>query len=364
MTINLAECPFTVPGTSVSRTLGDRAADFVCVSDFGAVGDDTHDDGPAIQAALDAAFGPATLPNWRTYQRLNKTVVFPPGIFKTGQQLYINTLQGGAIIGAGQYATRIRYAGPDSQGGGNGSLGYTALLVAQSMTYTRIKGITFDVTDSNAAVAVTLQNWCQQTDTTPSVPVYNNGTANSWTDCGFVGSSLSGFVVYQGAYALGSEQLFTSCRWENCASYGGLRIVQANALNYLLKNCLFKNCTMGISCVEGSVNAIIGCDFIGNSVIDIHVKQRQCPAIIGCRSTSPNFAACGPCWIAGCYHTGSGYFWDNGGSYTTDDPTALIEGCQAPNSTIRGSGRLYLRGNQFDNLDLLSSYSGTVVENH
>ena len=56
---NASLTPITATGSTTARTLGDRAADFVNVQDFGAVGNagvsgaGAHDDGPAFQAAND-----------------------------------------------------------------------------------------------------------------------------------------------------------------------------------------------------------------------------------------------------------------------------------------------------------------------
>ncbi len=261
--------------------------------------------------------------------------------------------------------------------------------------------------------------------------ISNDGTGNVWFDCGFVGASLDGFLcTLDGSGQLGSEQLFKNCTWDGCAY--GVYILSGNALNYSFIGCNFQNCARGIYCGVGSVNLVQGCTFnnpgyatftgsqsgttltvsgvsgtiaigqvvmgsssvlqqhiIGgsgltwtvsrsqtapsqsmiSSALDIDVKQAQCPAIIGCRSISPNFCLAGPVWIAGCYHNPAvaGGLW-NANAEDQDLPRAIIEGCYGgANSGIygrAGAGQsVYLRGNNFTNAGYLSTYGGTVAEN-
>lgn len=71
---------------STARTLGDWRGDVINVRDFGATGNGSTNDRAAIQAAFDAAFGPATAPNAGTSSTdqigaslLNRAVYFPAG---------------------------------------------------------------------------------------------------------------------------------------------------------------------------------------------------------------------------------------------------------------------------------------------
>src|SRR6516165_3536173 len=111
MTTPFLSHAFPATGSSVNRTLPDRLADVINVKDYGAVGDGSNDDTPAIQAALDAAFGPVTNPHGANNCYANKPVVFPAGIYRTTSPLKVRWVFGGHLIGAGSGATIIKYTG-------------------------------------------------------------------------------------------------------------------------------------------------------------------------------------------------------------------------------------------------------------
>lgn len=430
---------FAYPATSAptNRTTAARLADFINVKDYGAKGDGVTNDGPAIQAALDAAYGPASSPHGTSYW-LNMGVYFPAGKYLIGQQLFINHADGAWLFGAGKYATWLVYTGPNSLLPSGDT---TSLLTCRSMDRSRIERMTFDVTSSNATVGVQLMNF-------GSIP--DDGTGNSWIDCAFVGASVAGFVCsIDGSAQTGSEELFLACTFSACQF--GMLIQTQNALDYSVIGCAFKNCIRGINVLTGSVNLIAGTSFdnpsyatftgsvaggsvvngnvqapmtvsgvsgalaIGQSIylpiggfggsslriiagsglnwtvsypypgttytfgpvsmtasgLDIYARQAQCPAIIGCRSTSPNFCEGGPVAITGCYHNPS----NPGGILnwvidSQDQPQGIVEGCLGgANSQFYSaniSNLLYLRGSTFNNAGYLTNHftgSGTVKEN-
>lgn len=408
---------YAATGAPTNRTTANRLADVINVKDYGAKGDGITNDGVAIQAAFDAAYGPASSPHGATFT-INKGVFFPAGKYLVDQQLFLNNVQGAWIFGAGQNATQLVYTGTNSKLPG-GDL--TSLLTCRTLTYSHIQGITFDATASNAAACVQLTNFAA---------LANDGTGNSWVDCGFIGGSIDGFLcTLDGSQQLGSEEFFANCLFANCQR--GIAINSGNALNYTIIGCQFSNCVQAIWCVVGSINAIIGCSFnnpsfasftgtisgttltvqsglsgtvqvgqfvygtgINNgtqilsgsgttwtvdrvwtvgpetitcSALDIWVKQDQGLSVIGCISVSPNFCSASIVWIAGCRHNPAvaGGLW-NGVIADLDDFFPIIEGCSGgANSGIYGkaASKLYLRGNTFANGTPLANYAGTVSEN-
>jgi hypothetical protein len=359
-------------GGTTSRTTAARLADIINVKDYGAKGDGSTNDGAAIQKALDAAYGPVGGSN--AHQWLNKGVYIPAGKYLVDQQLVLAPVGGSAsaagawLFGDGQRNTRLVYTGPNSNLFG----GITALLTTQFMNYSRVQGMTFDVTGSNSTIAV------HNADVSPGS---NGGTGVSWIDCGFVGASSFGILFDQNSE--GSEQLYVGCTFDNCSGVtspindlqgtpigGGLVLRSANALDHTVIGCRFSNNGCGVYAPLGGVMLVEGCNFHNNSRIDVFVKQQNAPAIVGCYSDSTTFCLAGPVWIAGCYHNTSnvGTFLDASLTYFAfDNPLFTIEGCYSPNSKLIAAAnngcKVYLRGNTFSRSDYLTGWNGTVGEN-
>lgn len=85
---------FIQSGTgAVSRTSQNKMREIVSVMDFGALGDNSHDDAAAIQAAVDSvSLG---------------SVYFPPGAYKISTEITITKTSGITLYGAGRDATYI-----------------------------------------------------------------------------------------------------------------------------------------------------------------------------------------------------------------------------------------------------------------
>jgi hypothetical protein len=77
--------------------------------DFGAKGDGVADDTAAIQAALDAAFGPFASPHGHDGAHLNKPVFFPAGLYKVNSSS--RAVTGAANDGAGKIKLTVSTAG-------------------------------------------------------------------------------------------------------------------------------------------------------------------------------------------------------------------------------------------------------------
>lgn len=132
----------------VSGALAVRAGDlFLNVRDFGALGNDTGDDAPAIQAAINAA---------QTAGR--GTVYIPPGVYRLGAAL---TITGSIrVFGAGRYSTVLKATTANLT---VIDIAYTAYYATvQSMSLTRsvtaTSGYGIRVAPTNAIA------WCELAD--------------------------------------------------------------------------------------------------------------------------------------------------------------------------------------------------------
>jgi len=336
-------------GAPTARDVTDVLADAVNVKDYGAKGNGIDNDGAAIQTALDVAYGPASAPNSNV--GLNRLVVLPNGEYRIDQQLFLNHVAGARLRGMGQKQTRLRYVGPNSGLPGGGEAGpLTSLLTLRTVTYSEVAGITFDCTGSNAAVGVQLMN---------APGINNDGTGIAWRDCGFIGAHTGantgdGFLATgNGTGATGSEQLFEGCLFDG--NDRGVIVSGYNVLNYTFLRCAFKNGIQGIGVPSGAINLVLGCWFENNSQIDVHVKQNECPTIIGGYSTSPNVCLIGPGAIMSFYHNPSsvGGIWNGLVGLDQDRAIIAIDGCLCgANSKLIGGPVdhiAYVRGTSFLN---------------
>src|SRR5262249_29170399 len=112
-----ADTPFTsfafrATGAPTPRTMPDRLADVVNVKEFGALGNGSNDDQPAIQAAFNAAFTTAGVPYG------NREVFFPAGYYVLHNPVTMKQVQGAKITGAGKSSTTLE----NTTGGGGGAV--------------------------------------------------------------------------------------------------------------------------------------------------------------------------------------------------------------------------------------------------
>jgi hypothetical protein len=140
---------FTQSGTgAVARTWQSKAADFISVKDFGAVGDGTTDDYAAIQAAIAAANGTTGAKIW-----------FPPGTYRVTSTV---TLGDGSNS---QQSTKDHNITLIGAGYGTGA----------DISNTQINGasrILYDGTTNSTAAVVALQG-----------PLHNNAICDLQLDC-------------------------------------------------------------------------------------------------------------------------------------------------------------------------------------
>jgi hypothetical protein len=355
-------------------------------SPYNAQGDGITNDGAAIQAALDAAYGALTNPvsNAGTHRWQNRGVYIPAGIYLVDQPLLLAPLAGytsdtfncaGAyVFGDGQRNTRLVYTGPVDN-----TYGLTSLMTGFYNNYSSIRGIGFDVTSSNAICAVHISDVAPGGGSPSSGVGYfgsNGGSGVSWIDCAFIGAT--GFGVLSDTAGEGSEQQFIGCLFDSCTGAdsglmdktgrhigGALHAGSANALNITVIGCRFSNNNCALVSQAGSIDLVKGCVFHNNAYIDMWIKQQNSPVIVGCRSDSPTFACVGPAWIAGCTHitASQGLFFDGTATFfDQDNPIITIEGCYSSNSRLDANSGcvVYLRGNTFDRGDATTNWAGTI----
>lgn len=110
--------PYAVSGSTALRTNPTRWGEVLNVKDFGATGDGVTDDTTAIQACLDAAFGPSSNPHDNSAQ-LNKPVHFPAGNYVITRPLVTTSIRSGRIYGDGMFCTGIFWGGGSTSIVGN-----------------------------------------------------------------------------------------------------------------------------------------------------------------------------------------------------------------------------------------------------
>src|SRR5262249_4207610 len=265
----------------------------------------------AIQAAFDAAWGPAGSPHARN-STLNKPVIFPAGTYKVTDTIYVESVAGGQIIGAGSKTTSLVYMGaiPNVV---PASYSKTSLFFTNGFASCRIEGISFIMTGGNAQIHNTVCfNWNWNQVTTPAI----NTTQLLFIDVGFAGGTYGCLVADdENAPYWGYEcdvGLWINCWIDNCLF--GLKTQEFNAINAAFLGGSVTNCSqtggIGMWFRASGIGTIAGTYFANND-LDIQLLGGTPTTVIGCYSTSPNFAKTGErSALVGCEHNGSsiGYF--------------------------------------------------------
>jgi hypothetical protein len=393
MTVNLATALIKSTGSTTSRSLGARAGDIINVKDFGAVGDGVHDDTTNVQAAFDAAFGPASSPHGNANRFLNVPVYFPAGTYKITAPLYLTYVVGGWIFGAGENCTRIEYGGSLS---GNTVIanGITPLIMTNGFSYSRMERLNLAISGANTTAFYLFQDGTQGT-----------ATGNTFLDL-LIEGCTTGLLAGYGSNGLCSECIYINVTFGNC-TLAGLRTVSQNALNHSVYggggfNCGTVSTGPGgnggacYSCVTGSISPICDISSAGNGW-DIINQSSNPVSIIGGRTESTNcigssgsqihcsglqynpagssgavfidisnagFAVLDGCNFAPGGNTGAGTIVALGSSGVAILDN-FISGGGAASSVITGSAgsKLYLRGCVFSNASTIAAYTGTVGQN-
>jgi hypothetical protein len=280
----------------------------VYAGNYGVVADDTTDDTAALQAAVDACFGPYASPKAREDYRL---LVLPPGIIKITSPIALSRgLNGGMIVGQGRFATQIRQ-----------NTSATSALVTNGCQYSHFAnfmirtegGICFDLDYDGSGT-----NGCA---------LQSNTFANIFFDAGDRAEAAAiGCRIGNGGY-MGSENIFFNCFWIRCKY--GINTLNFNALQNTIIGGNMQTNQWGVYAGSGSVTLIDSVGFQQSSQYDIEASASAYDTMVinSCRTESPNFVKPGSqgVVITGCTFQGpdtAGYF------LFTNTSVATIKGCQ------------------------------------
>jgi len=344
MTTNLAAASIIATGTTTTRTLGARFADVINVKDFGALGDNSHNDAPNIQAAFDAAFGTSASPHGSASATSNKAVFFPAGAYKCGSTLTLTKVVGGRIFGSGISSTRLEYSGSIAAN--------TALIQTNGCAGLSMENMNLSINGFGTATIAIDLNW----DNTSGGDGLHS---NSFTNMLIEGDSAASGIIVARSNNGGANNLFLNCSFQTFTS--GIKFAGSAAFG----NCVVSGGGSGVvywcSSSGGSVS-IFGVSVEGGGGYGIKVDSNVAVAVSGLRSEATKIFSIsnGQVSIRGATHA------DPGASCEFANITGgkvLIDGCSLnANSHIVGSsGSLYLRGNFFT-AGYHSTYSGTVVQ--
>jgi hypothetical protein len=234
---------------------------------FGALGDFHADDTMAFQAAANFCFGPPVKPHGSAGVSSNKILRIPGGNYKITSPIRLAKLQGGRVMGAGRFVTKITNVagGPVFETNGCGYSHFEGMYLGSS---------------SKSATIFNL-NW----DGSPGGPALQS---NTFVDLFFDGGGIGIDIGADGH--MGSENIFVNCFWMNHA-IAGLKTSNFNALQNTVVAGNFQACNIGIWVQRGSVPLVEGVGFQLSKEWDIRVDNsaNDTLVVIGCRTESSNF---------------------------------------------------------------------------
>lgn len=212
---------------TTSRSLQNKLDEYVSVRDYGAIGDGTTNDGPAINAALIELFANT---NQSSYVR--RSLFFPAGTYRTEETITIPPYA--KLVGEGKNSSVVIYEGPntsdatvitvDTQGQVGANIGTNG---ARAPQYIEVNDMSFERSNTNGSVLeITAAQNCTfrrvsfvgNASTTPVTP----GTHDSCLKIFSTGAIISSNIVFEGcdfkknAYGINIEDNLNSIVFNGC----------------------------------------------------------------------------------------------------------------------------------------------------
>jgi hypothetical protein len=327
-------------GGTTPRDLGTRFADVVNVKDYGALGNNTGNDAPFIQAAIDAAFGTSGSPHG-TSATLNRPLFFPNGTYPINTPLILTQVRGAHIYGSGMKSSYIKSSG--------------AALVTNGMEYCNFEDLTFEGATGSV---------CADIDWNGVGSVGLKG--NIFTNVNFGGGTYACRLGFSGNG--GSNNHFFSCTFEN-TSVCGLTAYGAQAIGNTVQGGGASSNVTGYWAKSGQIASINDSGISGNTTQDVLVDSAFPILVKGCRTESDLFFKCnsttGVAVLDGSSAAQSvNHFCHTKGkaimdSCTTDSSNANTKLCNDATYT----GKVYMRGCIFPQANFMVGFAGTIGQN-
>jgi hypothetical protein len=406
---------FKPHASGVKRLFDVRVAE-VCLSvkDFGAVGNGSDDDTAAIQACFDYAFpnhGPSPAAG-------NGIVYIPPGRYKISRPLYLYSLNGIRITGAGLGSSVISHVGgTNAVFTATFSTATLGGIDAQYRTIMTVTGITSGTiwpggqlsgSGIPAGVVVTTQltgtagstgtyNVANPLNLGPTAVTSSNNTAictngvaySTFEEFGIEAGAASGGIAFDWMYDntgvgptvclfnhVGFSGWDYGCRvgtqgpqcdtstWLDCnystSGHGiGIGFQNLNVLACSIKGGLSSGNLVGIQTTGGSCESITGIGFVGNTQWDIQIQGGNNAAccISGCNTESLNFVSVENI-LAGVTIIGCGQRGLGDGVFARANATGLctVIGCMTNVGKITNGDPITVINSIFQRTDALASF--------
>lgn len=204
---------------------------------WGALGDNSNDDQPAIQACFDAAFGPSGSAHGLT--QTNAEVFIPAGKYRLGSRLIITNAYGAIIRGAGKQNTILINTTDNHH------------LYAAGFNRSRLEQITF-------------QSGAARTGYQVSLDSVNSQVFGTVVDQCEFSAGLSPTQTLGGLILAESGGQADTCTISNCQFsmfyQSGYTQASQNALNNIVSNCDFQGCSKYGIAADGTVKVYV-CGF-------------------------------------------------------------------------------------------------------